>query len=219
LNALFRAGEPSNNLAKAGVLVRQFDGQSDLSSGRPWLPCPSEAWCHEHEQFWPSSIINSGVRHLYYPDKAGFVLAPELVTVMCACQADCNSNSQAKGRRGCSARPCCDYDDVKCAPKNIYHEDFFHFVDHDCSYPPDELYEALAAQQRREDHKHNEIVLDNLKTAEQMPDAVMAFFFMSEESRTEATTMHRNFLQMYGVSATQCPLLRLDLSGTDPFGT
>ena len=122
-----------------------------------------------------------------------------------------------------SARPCCDYDDVQCAPKNIYHEDFFHFVDHDCSYAPDELYEALAAQQRRatngQSDTHNEIVLDNLKTAEQMPHAVMAFFFMSEKSRTEATTMHENFREMYGLSVTQCPLLRLDLGGTDPFGT
>ena len=158
------------------------------------------------------------MRHLYYQDKAGFVLAPELVTVLCACQADCNSNSQAKGRRGCSARPCCDYDDAKCAAKNINHEDYFHYVDHDCSYPPDELDEALAAQQRRGAPSHNEIVLDNLKTAERLPDVVLAFFFMTEESRNEATTMHRNFIDAYGLTDAQCPLLRLNLYGSgDPF--
>ena len=191
-------------------MIRQFDGQSDFDGGKPWLPCPTYQWCSQHEQFWPSSIINRDVRHLYYSDKAGMVLAPELVTVLCACQADCNSNSQAPGLRGCNARPCCDYPEPRCIP---------HHVDHDCSYPPDQLSEALAAQLRRGVPSHNEIVLDNLEVGRQLPDVILAFFYMSEASRAVAVRMHSSFLQAYPeVDAWMCPLVRLDLGGGgDPF--
>lgn len=235
LNARFWAGEPSRNLSAAGVLVRQWDGQSDFDGGRPWLPwyavsdrtcrqaaatysslarcrclrSPPTSWCAQHEQFWPSSVINRAVRHLYYEDRAGFVLLPDAVTVLCACQADCNSNSQARGLRGCNARRCCDYPEPRCRP---------HHVDHDCSYPPDDIYEALAAQLRRGVPSHNEFVLDNLATAQRLPDVILAIFYMSDASREAATTMHTRFLAAYGLEEEHCPLLRLDLkSEGDPF--
>ena len=209
LNERFALGAPAGNLSSCGVLVRQFDGQSDFDGGRPWLPCPPSSWCHQHEQFWPSSVINARVRRLYYEDKAGFVLAPEHVTLLCACQADCNSDSQERGRRGCNARRCCDWPEPRCVP---------HHVDHDCSYPPGELQEALAAQLRRGAPSHNELVLDNLEAATKLPELVLAFFFQSERSRAEASAMHRNFLEAYALTEQQCPLLRLDLTGRgDPF--
>ena len=209
LNERFWSGRPASNLSDAGVLVRQFDGQSDLDGGRPWIACPASGWCHQHEQFWSSSVINGQVRHLYYEDSAGFVLEPDAVTVLCACQADCNSNSQERGRRGCNAVPCCDYPEPRCIP---------HHVDHDCSYPPDDLWEAFSAQVRRGVPSHNEIVLDNLEAQKRLPYVIMAFFFMSAQSRGPATTFHRAFLDTYKLADWQCPLLQLDLHGDgDPF--
>ena len=192
------------------MLVRQFDGQSDYDGGRPWLPCPATNWCAQHEQFWPSSILNKNVRRLYYADTPGMILDPQHVTMLCACQADCNSNSQARGLRGCNAQRCCDYPEPRCIP---------HHVDHDCSYPPEELWECLAAQERRGVPSHNEVVLDNLKTAERMPEAVLGFFWMAESSRAVAERVHGAFLLAYGLSEERCPLVRLRLEGSgDPFG-
>jgi hypothetical protein len=206
---MFWDGKPDNSLSAAGVLLRQFDSQSDYDNGRPWLSCPQSSWCSTKEQYWPASLINRQVRKLYYEDKAGFILDPERAKVLCACQGDCNSNSQASGLRGCSATQCCDYPEPQCVP---------HHVDHDCSYPPDQLYEALAAQVRRGVPTHNEVVLDNIQTAAKMPDAILAFFYMSELSREEARTMHRNFLNAYKLTEEACPLVRLTLQGdADPF--
>ena len=95
-----------------------------------------------------------------------------------------------------------------------------HHVDHDCSYPRDDLYEAFAAQLRRGVPSHNEVVLDNVATAGRLPDVVLAFFYQSEESRKPATEMHSKFLVAYGLTAEHCPLLLLDLysnSKGDPF--
>jgi hypothetical protein len=218
LNERFWSGSPSSNLRDAGVLLRQFDGQSDLDGGSPWRPCPTTSWCAQHENFWPSSVINRFVRRLYYQDRAGFALDPQLVTMLCVCQNDCNSNSQARGRRGCASRRCCDDDVQHCAARNTLHEEWFHHIDHDCSYPPEDLQEALAAQLKRGVPMHNEVVLDNLRIDEHLPSVVLAFFFMSEASREAATTMHRRFLDAYGVSDAYCPLVRLDLYGEgDPF--
>ena len=62
-------------------------------------------------------------------------------------------------------------------------------------------------------------MLDNLEVAKQLPDVVLAFFYMSEESRAVAVRMHSSFLQAYPeVDAWMCPLVRLDLAGGgDPF--
>ena len=49
---------------------------------------------------------------------------------------------------------------------------------------------------------------------------MLAFFYMSEDSRAEATGAHARFLEAYGLPASHCPLLRLDLyggAGDDPF--
>ena len=66
-----------------------------------------------------------------------------------------------------------------------------------------------------------QVVLDNLLAARHLPELVLAFFYMSEESRATATRMHANFLAMYSLSDERlCPLLRLDLAGEgDPFSS
>ena len=47
-------GKPpyDDHLAKAGVLVRQFDRISSIDAGKPWLPCPGDHWCAGYRRQW-----------------------------------------------------------------------------------------------------------------------------------------------------------------------
>ena len=219
LNAQFKAGRSAADIrdaSEAGVLVRQFDGQSDLDNGRPWVPCLPHDWCAGHEQYWPASVVNPTVRKVYYTDRAGVVLDARRAKLLCACQGDCNSNTVAAnegpGRRGCSATRCCDHPWPMCDPP---------FLDHGCSYPADELGEALAAQARRFEQSggtwHNEVVIDNLALQAELPRAILAFFFMSPTSHQVAATMHTNYLAAFNISHDLCPLVELRLDANDPF--
>ena len=215
LNRLFWHGrsDPGINgsVAEGGVLVRQFDSQSGFDTGKPWLPCPRDAWCAGHELFWPSTIINSHARALYYQDRAGMVLAPD-VPFMCACPGDCNSNTVAQnygpGHRGCDPNVCCEYTDGRCGQ----------YRNHGCSYPPQQLGEALYGQLQAIPRRHNEVVVDPLGVEARLPRSISAFFYMSDASEPVGRRMHANFLATYpSLSATDVPLLRLDLAASRPF--
>ena len=114
LNVRFAEGRPSNDLASAGVLLRQFDSLGDPAN--PCLPCPSHLWCGKFSDRWSASLVNSRVRHLYDGAKAGsavghvavarpggIVLSPS-VELFCAYAQDGNSMDEAKvcpgGARG-----------------------------------------------------------------------------------------------------------------------
>ena len=78
LNARFAQGRPSDDIATAGVLIRQFDSLSN--EGKPWLPCRGSGsleWCRKYGDRFPSSIVNQEARKLYYGESGigGFVLS------------------------------------------------------------------------------------------------------------------------------------------------
>ena len=83
LESRFADGAPSNTLADAGVLLRQFDSLSGLDRHQSWLPCPQDIWCANFHAQWPASIVNCNYRHLYYGDVGGLVLDPQLVQLFC----------------------------------------------------------------------------------------------------------------------------------------
>ena len=94
LNAQFRDGKPSGELAECGVLVRQFDALSGLDRHRAWQPCPMEYWCAKYHAQWPASVVNAHMRHLYYSDTGGFVLDSRMITLFCAYGSECaNQNT------------------------------------------------------------------------------------------------------------------------------
>lgn len=167
------------------------------------MPCPQHLWCHYLEVFWAASIINDKTRKLFYDEKAGFILNPNGPEILCACQGDCNSMSAPKGHRGCNPRKCCDKEE--CGR-----------IDHDCSYPPSELGEALAAQQRRNVPYWNEVVLDPYSVRDHLPGSIQAFFYMGSDSFSIARRIHAKFLQEFRLTAAQVPLLKLSLQGLNP---
>ena len=86
-----------------------------------------------------------------------------------------------------------------------------------CSFPPDQLRDALQAQQWRGDGmEHNEVVIDTRSVMAQLPGAVQAFFYLTGSTSDDvnlARGVQGGFLREYGLSPERVPLLRLDLWG------
>lgn len=87
LNEMFAGGQPSNALADAGVLLRQFDSLE--AEHRPWLPCTRDQWCYPLSDRWPASMVNPKARHTWFDgdtDGGGLIFNPEFVRIFCACK-------------------------------------------------------------------------------------------------------------------------------------
>ena len=157
LNQRYTQGTPSNDLAEAGVLVRQFDhldGEANTQSGAPWTRCPFIKWCGKFGDRWASSLINGqGMVKLYYDSAAGLVIAPT-VDIFCAYSRDGNSMGVVChplfGNAHCT--PGCSPPGHECSEDGEQIR-----WDYDCSYPPSRLSEALQHQSLRGDNVHNEV--------------------------------------------------------------
>ena len=112
LNARFKNGHPTDDLAAAGVLVHQFHNGAD-SDWRPWMPCPDTCyggpcWCSKFNDRFSCSIVSvktlskKGDVGMYSVQNAGFVLRPAANKVNCAYPADGGSESKScKDEAGC----------------------------------------------------------------------------------------------------------------------
>ena len=85
------------------------------------------------------------------------------------------------------------------------------FIDHACSYPPEDLGVALAAQLRRGVPTHNEIVLDPSSVIERLPHSIAAIFYQSRGSYARAKEVHEAFLSEFGLGNWEVPLVHLRL--------
>ena len=195
LNERFIHGHASNDLDSAGVLLRQFDGLSDWDQGQPWLPCRPDKWCNAYQHWWPASLINSRVRHLYYASKGGMVLRSS-TRLNCVYPGDGNSmGSVDKG--GCNPN--------RCTPQQ----------DWDCAYPPGMLKDALEAGQRRGGRSHNELILDLDSITPSLPFSILAFFCIVDCDQVRG--LQQSFVNSYGISDEECPVVGLNLGETPPF--
>jgi len=67
--------------------------------------------------------------------------------------------------------------------------------------------------QQQQDNSYNELVFSTGAYAASLPDSLEAFFVMvksQDDQRSMARTTHKQFLETYGRTATQTPLLQLD---------
>ena len=229
LNSRFANGVPSNDIAQAGVLVRQFDTLDD--PGRPWRPCPTEgpnSWCKQFSDRWATSIISNDARVMYFETEAndargssgvgGLVLSPD-VQIYCAYANDGNSMDQNKVCTPLGG-------DGICIPGCYSKGEWCHEVKREwlCSYPPSQLEDALEAHIRRDADKNNEIVVATSSVVDALPGAVMAFFYIKagpEMEHDRVKLLHRTFLRDYHwlPPGRRPPLLQLDLKngGRAPF--
>ena len=187
LNHQFAKGFPSNDLAEAGVLIRQLDSLDDTD--KPWLPCPLTGynnWCAHFNDRWATSVINNDARVMYYDvlkDMArggvgGLVLSPR-VTIFCAYADDGNSMDNQKVCKpahgdGHTCIPGCYRDGEQCADMN---RDWL------CSYPPSQLKNALQKHLDRGATKNNEIVVDTRSITSAPTEMIVALRCEREHRR------------------------------------
>ena len=134
LNTRFASGRPSNDLASAGVLVRQFDGLENQA--RPWEPCTPGQWCYVYSDRFATTLVNRKQPLLYSRTAGGFVLNAAVARVLCAYNADGGSQSKQCRPPGVSedctpgcARSCTELRDFR-----------------GCSWPPDQFEQMMEQQ-------------------------------------------------------------------------
>lgn len=121
LNKRFREGVPSNDLAKAGILVHQFDSVDDPNpTGSPWQPGAGKP---EYGDRLSASLINKNMRAdergnvpIYSFSTAGLILSPHHNRMNCGYPYDVGSLGRACwGAPGCTPGCTSDQGDVWCA--------------------------------------------------------------------------------------------------------
>lgn len=227
LNRRFERGEPSADLASAGVLMRVIDELGDPKA--QWLPCPASAWCEHLADRMPASLVNRHAPRLYAGGewRGGFVMRPDAATVLCAYHADGSTQDKLCSPRGVSA---------DCVPGCPTGHASAHWCasqdDWQCAWRADQIDEALrqganAAHERWEkadkadrqprdaiEPEYNELIIDPSSFVEALPGAVEAFFVFGQSLAPLSANMRAMrrvraaFLQRYDLSEDEVPMLR-----------
>ena len=211
INARFIAGRPTNDLASAGVLVRTIDGLEDPV--QPWMPCASgEKWlamCSRFNNRFPTSLLWPGHTEIYRgSDQGGFVLRSTEARVQCAYHADGTTMSKKDN-------PCPEF----CtAPGAKFWR---------CAWPPTALHQMMENQKP---DSHNEVVLDSSTWVEHLPRTIEAFFavrwgeamygpprFFIRPEKQRISQLHRDYLELYGLTHELVPLLLYDPAAMPPW--
>ncbi len=215
INRRFREGRASNDLAAAGVLVHQFDGQEDPS--RPWLPCTSD-WCLEFADRFASSIISKRAPHLFNGGAGGLIFTPALAHIFCSYPADGGTMSLT------CPRPDANPWRVPCLPGCWVRTPNWcsATMTWECSFPPDLLWAMLRTQEagaskRKPSNRYNEVMVDTKAYVDRLPRSLEAIV-ASSRADGAARAAHARILREHGLSAAELPLLLLQLSNrTAPF--
>ena len=87
LNARFKNGGASSELAKTGVLLHMFDKTEGLDSPA-WLPCRADDLCGQFSDRISASIVNAAVRVTFASNRGGIVLSPTASNIHCSYFSD-----------------------------------------------------------------------------------------------------------------------------------
>jgi len=203
ISARFDRGAPSNSVADAGVLVHIFDGYEDPD--RPWQIC-HDVCRHGPVDSLSSSLISRKVPWLFSSSwgTVGIVISPT-VEIMCSFPADSGTGGHPNGR-------CKGADRASVGTENFYHGS--------STYNGKTLRDALEQQYSgsyRKSHfgasGFNEVIISSMYWERALPSAVEAFFYadseraVTQKQRLEIRQAHSAFLQYYGLTKEEVPLL------------
>ena len=256
INDRFRTGRPSNNLTEVGLLFRQFDGLEVHE--RPWEACEQD--CHlpwsskrflalrgresKSELFGrlSATIAYQGLRDrpdrkaisLIYPDRAGYVLRNEEVSLQCLYGKDAATFFvDSSANPGCVEEYCDEnhwqyFSGMPCgfsAPgKRWIAEDY-----HPPAYRPADMQLFL---ERYAEHGelwrppgfysgYNEVIVSSVDMNRQLPRAIEAFFVLNEADADVDTSgtmgsygnvrkVRKAFIAKYSLKPSEVPLLLMD---------
>ena len=72
LNTRFVLGRATSELAKAGVLLHQWDAMDDGVAHQPWMPCGDGEWCWKFQDRVSASLVNKALPHVFDRARGGF---------------------------------------------------------------------------------------------------------------------------------------------------
>ena len=199
INTRFHLPKPGNNLVEAGprgILVHMLDEYEDIKGGREWAMCLDG--CLRNVDFFAATLIYSRKPCVYWdkshPDaSSGIIMSPH-TPILCGFHNDVGSAHKLHG--GCAG-----------------------------DWNASTLDATLALQHG----KINEMIIDGMWWDRHLPEAVEAFFYLAPpksklgfgklhcEWRAATPAMiadirasHRRFLQRFGLTKQEVPLLRYD---------
>lgn len=236
INSRFNGASITSNLARAGVLIHEFDEFEDPYA--KWMPCsdacegfanPRERcrYCGLRDRMSVSLIGTHGTAHIFsaeWPNAfsfsgGGVVLNPAKAKLLCSYDHDASSRGKecipAYGQGVCV--PGCTMDGTWCDPHDPGHCGLH------TPWRPQHLNAMLNTYAKRiqghgiscKDCKmYNEVILDSRAWKNNMPATVDAFFypvhaFCGDKCRARVKKAHSDFLRRYPGAHT--PLLRLHL--------
>ena len=195
LNARFRQGAPSNELAAAGVLMRCAEGMAGRHTPA-WEPCAADEFCYSPSL--AASLVNTRMPHLWSSTFEGFVVAPAAVVMRCAfhgdgassnrhcspagsgadstCVPGCRTPSAVAGwcDPAASPVPCSECEDVHCAWSPEHLEEMMRAFQSKLQLWAARGVECAKGGSKGRGRCHNEVVLDAQPWMENLPHTVEA---------------------------------------------
>ena len=229
LNQRYEGGEPSNDLERVGLIVRQIDKLNDPH--RPWLPCPAGQWCHPYSDRWVAAILSSHSRLLYYrpggkygggPDQTpgmshaaqgtagGYILDPKAVQAALLCAYSSDGATMGRTCSPLGQSPSCI---PGCYPPGEQCQEVGRSWS--CSFAPSHLKQALEAARKSDNNLkfNNELVFSSRSLDRELPNVILAFFFASTSTQKqvgEAWAARREFMRAYSLDDDHAPpMLRI----------
>ena len=154
INARFAQGGPSDDIARAGVLIRAFDEITHPEL--PWLPCPM-VWkgralsCGKFGDRFPSTLLYPGQTDIYSKGEGGFVINPSGVAILCSYDHD---GLTMKPEKLCHPPGVSNTCIPGCGTERCPEDKFWR-----CAYPADRLQLMMESHQARTGRAkdHNEV--------------------------------------------------------------
>ena len=201
LNARFRAGVASSDLAAAGLLLHQFDSMDDPDpQGQPWVPGAGKPVF----EGYPSgdrvsaTLVNARMQAepapqakripLYSLSLAGIILSPERNTLKCSFAFDAGTLERTCLEPSETCNPGCTHPSFRGHPP-LWCERNNH--PWPCAWRPSDLSQMLEVREELrtlgrkpegkfwDDHKfYDELVFDSKVFASQLPGSMEAVFFL-----------------------------------------
>ena len=222
LNRRFVEGQPSDQLAGAGVIVRQTDwfteGAHLWSAASPSTAGGKDTPSATSTDRLAASIINHRLPHMFSTSAVGVVISPEHVEgrIYCSYPRDGNSMNNG-GEHGCDATAADYFRGTDIKGMLQAHERTMTFSYY-CQYGAPTVNDRSGCQ-------YNEVVLDAAAFQSSLPGVVEAFFVpingpveYREGDASRARTMHAAFTKAFH---THVPLFAFDVvearAGRPPF--
>ena len=213
LNAHFRDGKPSSNLAEVGLILRQFDATED--DKQPWRGCPGHVVaegagneCRIYGNRFSASIVNAALFRsekkvqLFSKLDAGVIYSPR-VTLNCVYGGD--GGTRKLPEDGCGKE--------FCDPSQSKRDSWCNGLPHHSSHIGDVLANLRGGG-------YNEIFINTQSIDDLLPESVVAIFYPrgSVLGVRRAREVHRDFVRKFKLDARTHPLVRFDLNNLErPF--